>query len=285
MKWNKQTVQDFLLLNLGTILICLGVYFFKFPNNFSIGGVSGMAVILARYTTVVSQATFMTIINMALLLLGFLVFGRGFGFKTAYSTVLMSLFTQALEWLYPMEKPFTSQPVLELFFAILLPAVGSALLFNIDASSGGTDIVAMIFRKYTSLNIGRALMISDLLITLAACVAFGMETGLFSITGLLAKSLVIDYVIESINMCKYFTIVCEKPEEICRYIQQTLGHSATVVEAKGAYSGQQKYLILTVIRRYEAVQLRRSVKTMDPKAFMMITNTSEIIGKGFRGVN
>ena len=285
MKWKKQSVQEFLLLNLGTVLICLGVYFFKFPNNFSIGGVSGMAVIIARYTQVISQATVMTIINMVLLLLGFLVFGRSFGFKTAYSTVLMSVVTQALEWLFPMEKPFTSQPVLELFFAILLPAIGSALLFNIDASSGGTDIVAMVLKKYTSLNIGRALMLSDLVITLAACVAFGMETGLFSITGLLLKSLVIDYVIESINMCKYFTIVCEKPEEICRYIQQSLGHSATVVEAKGAYSGQQKYLVLTVIRRYEAVQLRRTVKLLDPVAFMMITNTSEIIGKGFRGVN
>ena len=285
MKWKKQSVQEFLLLNLGTVLICLGVCFFKFPNNFSIGGVSGMAVIIARYTQAISQATVMTIINMVLLLLGFLVFGRSFGFKTAYSTVLMSVVTQALEWLFPMEKPFTSQPVLELFFAILLPAIGSALLFNIDASSGGTDIVAMVLKKYTSLNIGRALMLSDLVITLAACVAFGMETGLFSITGLLLKSLVIDYVIESINMCKYFTIVCEKPEEICRYIQQSLGHSATVVEAKGAYSGQQKYLVLTVIRRYEAVQLRRTVKLLDPVAFMMITNTSEIIGKGFRGVN
>lgn len=285
MKWKKQSVQEFLLLNLGTVLICLGVYFFKFPNNFSIGGVSGMAVIIARYTQVISQATVMTIINMVLLLLGFLVFGRSFGFKTAYSTVLMSVVTQALEWLFPMEKPFTSQPVLELFFAILLPAIGSALLFNIDASSGGTDIVAMVLKKYTSLNIGRALMLSDLVITLAACVAFGMETGLFSITGLLLKSLVIDYVIESINMCKYFTIVCEKPEEICRYIQQSLGHSATVVEAKGAYSGQQKFLVLTVIRRYEAVQLRRTVKLLDPVAFMMITNTSEIIGKGFRGVS
>ncbi|MGI5893095.1 MAG: YitT family protein [Candidatus Merdivicinus sp.] len=285
MKWSKQSIQEFCLLNLGTILICLGVYFFKFPNHFSIGGVSGMAVILARYTTVISQATFMTIINMVLLLLGFLVFGRGFGFKTAYSTILMSVFTQFLEWVYPMEKPFTSQPMLELFFAILLPAVGSALLFNIDASSGGTDIVAMILKKYTSLNIGKALMVSDLVITLAACVAFGMETGLFSITGLLMKSLVIDYVIESINMCKYFTIVCENPEEICRYIHQTLGHSATVVDAKGAYSGQEKYLVLTVIKRYEAVQLRRIVKTLDPTAFMMITNTSEIIGKGFRGTN
>ena len=285
MKWKKQSVQEFLLLNLGTVLICLGVYFFKFPNNFSIGGVSGMAVIIARYTQAISQATVMTIINMVLLLLGFLVFGRSFGFKTAYSTVLMSVVTQALEWLFPMEKPFTSQPVLELFFAILLPAIGSALLFNIDASSGGTDIVAMVLKKYTSLNIGRALMLSDLVITLAACVAFGMETGLFSITGLLLKSLGIDYVIESINMYKYFTIVCEKPEEICRYIQQSLGHSATVVEAKGAYSGQQKYLVLTVIRRYEAVQLRRTVKLLDPVAFMMITNTSEIIGKGFRGVN
>ena len=281
----KEKCRDFLLLNLGTLLVSVGVYFFKFPNNFSIGGVSGIAVILGRYSSFLSPTVWMNIINVALLLLGFVVFGRGFGFKTAYATAMMSVFTQVFEWLIPMEKPFTSQPMLELLFAVLLPAVGSALLFNIDASSGGTDIVAMILKKYTSFNIGMALMVSDLLITLAACVAFGMETGLFSITGLLMKSLVIDYVIESINMCKYFTIVCEKPEPVCDYITHDLKRSATIIDAKGAYTGEQKFLVLAVIRRYEAVLLRRKVKEVDPRAFLMITNTSEIIGKGFRGVN
>lgn len=285
MTMTKEKWKDFLLLNLGTLFVSVGVYFFKFPNNFSIGGVSGIAVILGRYSSFLSPTVWMNIINVLLLLLGFAVFGRGFGFKTAYATAVMSVFTQAFEWLIPMNKPFTDQPMLELLFAVLLPAVGSALLFNIDASSGGTDIVAMILKKYTSFNIGMALMVSDLLITLAACVAFGMETGLFSITGLLTKSLVIDYVIESINMCKYFTIVCEKPEPICDYITHDLKRSATIVDAKGAYTGEQKFLVLAVIRRYEAVLLRRKVKELDSHAFLMITNTSEIIGKGFRGVN
>ena len=283
MKWNKQSVKDFLILNLGTILICLGVYFFKFPNNFSFGGVSGMAVILARYTTVISQATFMTIINMVLLLLGFLVFGRGFGFKTAYSTVLMSVFTQGLEWLFPMDQPFTSEPMLELFFAILLPALGSALLFNIDASSGGTDIVAMILKKYTSISdIGKALFVSDSVIALAACFFFGIETGMFSLLGLFLKAFVVDSVIESINLCKFFSIVTSKPDEICDFIIKDLHHSSTVVDGQGAFSHQDRKVVLTAVRRGEAVRLRQKCKEIDPHSFMFITNTSEIIGKGFR---
>ena len=143
----------------------------------------------------------------------------------------------------------------------------------------------MILKKYTSLNIGKALMLSDLIITLLGALTFGVETGLFSVFGLIIKSFLVDYVIESINMCKYFTIVCTKPEEICRYIMEQLGHGATVTEAHGAYTGEQRFIVLVVIRRYEAVQLRQKIREIDPSAFMMITNTSEIIGKGFRGLN
>ena len=128
-------------------------------------------------------------------------------------------------------------------------------------------------------------MLSDVAITLAGCLTFGMETGLFSVLGLIIKSFLVDYVIESLNMCKYFTIVCEKPEIICDFITTGLKHSATVAEAQGAYTHEKRYIVLAVIRRYEAVQLRRKIKEIDPSAFMMITNTSEIIGKGFRGVN
>ena len=147
------------------------------------------------------------------------------------------------------------------------------------------DILAMILKKYTSFNIGSALFVVDLLITVAACFIFDPTTGLFSFTGLMAKSLVIDGVIENINLCKYFTIVCDEPDPICDFIHDALNRSATIFKGEGTYTHQQKFIILTVMKRSQAVQLRNFLKKNDPGAFMMITNSSEIIGKGFRGFN
>lgn len=280
----KESGREFLMLNLGTLLVSAGVYFFKFPNNFSTGGVSGIAIVLGHYIKSLTPGTVVSILNYLLLGLGFLVFGKGFGFKTAYSTVLMSVSIQVLEKIYPMDKPFTSQPFMELLFAVGLPAVGSAILFNIDASTGGTDVVAKILKKYTSLDIGKALLASDAVITLAACVAFGMETGLFSVFGLIIKAFMVDSVIESFNMCKYFTIVSRSPEEVCRYITEELHRSATILQGTGAFTHDGQTVILTVMSRTQALLLRKYIRHSDPSAFMMITNTSEIIGKGFRGV-
>lgn len=277
--------REFLMLNAGTLLVAAGVYFFKFPNNFSTGGVSGIAIILGHYVRVLTPGTVVSILNYLLLAIGFLVFGTGFGFKTAYSTVLMSASIQLMEKIYPMDKPFTDQPFLELIFAVGLPAVGSAILFNIDASTGGTDVVAMILKKYTSLNIGKALLASDVVITLGACVAFGMQTGLFSVLGLIIKAFLVDSVIESFNMCKYFTIVSKNPEQVCRYITENLKRSATLVQGTGAFRHEGQTVILAVMSRAQAVLLRKYIHHNDPTAFMMITNTSEIIGKGFRGVS
>ena len=277
--------REFLMLNLGTLLVAAGVYFFKFPNNFSTGGVSGIAIVLGRYIEALTPGTVVSILNYLLLAVGFLIFGSGFGFKTAYSTILMSGSIQLLEIVYPMTAPFTGQPLMELLFAVGLPAVGSAILFNIDASTGGTDVVAMIMRKYTSLNIGKALLVSDSVITLAACAAFGMETGLFSVFGLIIKAFLVDSVIESFNMCKYFTIVSRNPEAICEYITKELKRSATVVPGVGAFSKEEQTVVLAVMSRAQAVLLQKYIRHNDPAAFMMITNTSEIIGKGFRGVS
>ena len=279
------TFKEFVMLNVGTLLVAAGVYFFKFPNNFSTGGVSGIAIVLGHYIPAITPGTFVSILNYLLLAIGFIIFGSGFGFKTAYSTVVFSLAVQVMEFALPMDAPFTSQPFMELLFAVGLPAVGSAILFNIDASSGGTDVVAMILRKYTSLDIGKALLTSDSIITLAACAAFGMETGLFSVFGLIIKAFLVDSVIENFNMCKYFTIVSRDPDKICRYIIDELQRSATIVPGTGAFTGDDRTVILAVMSRAQAVALRKYIRSNDPSAFMMITNTSEIIGKGFRGVN
>lgn len=278
----KANLKTFLLVNLGVLLLTTGVYFFKLPNHFSTGGVSGLSIILGSVTPL-STATLMSIINVLLLVLGYLFLGREFGFWTTYCSLMYSLETWLLERIYPMTHPFTDQPVLELCFAMMLPAVGSALLFNCNASSGGTDIVAMILKKYTSISdIGKALFVSDSVIALSSVFFFGIETGMFSILGLFLKAFVVDSVIESINLCKFFSIVTSKPDEICDFIIKELHRSSTVVDGQGAYSHQDRKVVMTACRRGEAVRLRQKCKEVDPHSFMFITNTSEIIGKGFR---
>ena len=277
-------IKNFLLITLGTVLTAVGIYFFKFPNNFSTGGVSGISILLGKLVPFLSPAVSMWVINLILLLIGFLFFGRGFGLMTAYCSMLYSFLTWLFEVIYPMTAPFTDQPFLELCFAMMLPAVGSAILFNCNASTGGTDIVAMILKKYTSLDIGKALLVSDALIAFSACFVFDIRTGLFSLLGLIIKAFVVDSVIESINLCKYFSIVTSCPDAICDYMIREMNRSSTVIDAIGAYSHEDRKVILVACRRSEAVRLRQYIKTVDPKAFMFITNTSEIIGKGFRTV-
>ena len=280
----KRTIEEYTVLTLATFIMVIGIYVFKFPNNFSFGGVTGIAIVLSKFLPG-TPGNITLIINMVLLVLGFLFLGKGFGIKTAYVSILMSVSLNLAEVWFPMEKPLTSEPVLELIYAIVLPAFSSAIFFNIDASSGGTDIVAMILKKYTKLNIGTALFFSDLLIVLASCFVFDTKTGLFSLTGLLAKSLVVDNVIESINLCKYFTIICEDPEPICDFIMNKLNRSATVYDAEGTYEHRKKKVIITIMKRSQAVELRNFIRHTQPSAFIAITNSSEIIGKGFRGLN
>ncbi len=282
-QWQKNA-RDYGVLTLATLFMVVGIYIFKFPNNFSFGGVTGLAVVLSRVFSL-SAGTYTFIINVALLILGFLFLGRGFGIKTVYVSLLTSVALSFMEWAFPMSGPLTDQPLLELIFAVVMPALSSAVLFNIGASSGGTDIAAMILRKYTSIDIGSALFLVDVAVTVSACFVFDIQTGLFSFCGLMAKSLVIDNVIESINLCKYFTIITEDPQPICYFIHHTLNRSATVFRAEGSYTHAEKEIILTVMNRYQAVQLRNFIKRTEPGAFLMICNSSEIVGKGFHGFN
>lgn len=281
--FNLKNLKIFGIINLGVFLLAVGVYFFKFPNNFTTGGVSGISIILGSISPNISTATTMLIINMCLLVVGFIFLGNGFGLLTCYCSMMYSFETWLLEKFLPMDAPFTDQPLLELLFAIMLPAVGSALMFNYGASSGGTDIIAMILKKYSHLDIGKALLVSDSLIAFSSCFIFGMKTGLFSIFGLFLKAFLVDTVIESVNQCKYFTIVTTKPEPIADFIINRLHHSATIADAIGAYTHEDKKLILTACKRYEAIKIKQFCQQIDPKSFVFITNTSEIIGKGFRG--
>ena len=277
------TLERYLLLTVGSLIMAVGVYFFKFPNNFSTGGVSGLSLILGRMlpSEILTPSTFVLIINTALLIVGFIFLGRNFAFSTVYCSMLLSLAVNVMERFYPMTQPLTNQPLLELCFAVLLPAFGSAILFNLNASSGGTDIVAMIVRKYTSMNIGMALMVADALITVAGLFCFGIQAGLFCILGLLMKSVLVDYVMDSFRTKKCFQIITTNPDPIVEFITVNLHRGATLEDVYGAFHHERKTMIITVLTRAQALALRRFIHTNDPHAFMVITASTEIVGKGF----
>ena len=273
-------------MNLGTLLLSVGVYFFKIPNGFATGGVSGIATVLAKIIPLkyFTPAVLIILFNILLLIVGFIFVNKQFGVKTVYCTMLYSGFTYFFERVIPLDAPLTDQPLLELVVAMILTAVGSALLFNTDASSGGTDIIAMIMKKFTALNVGMALLIADAIVAFSSFFVFGITTGLFSVLGLFAKSFLIDGIIENLNMCKYFTIITEKPEAICEYIMLTMHRGVTKFDAEGAFSHRSKKILLTVCRRHEAHYLKAKIKEIDPTAFIMVTNSSEILGHGFRSL-
>lgn len=279
----KRGFKYWCMLNLGILMLAVGIYFFKAPNGFATGGVSGLSIVIAKLFPMISQATYMLIINVVLLIVGWIVLGKECGLMTVVCSVLLSLENLLLETLLPVTSPLTAYPLMELVYAVLLTGIGSAIIFKCKASSGGTDIVALILKKYTHMDVGKALLVSDVVIAASTFFVYSDVTiGLFSMLGLFAKVFIVDDILDSINMCKAFTIITTKAEVIDEYIMKELNHSATLHYAKGAYTGEDKQIITTVCRRSEALKLRIKVKEIDPQAFIIITKTSEIMGKGFR---
>lgn len=276
-------IVSFLMMNLGCVLLAAGVYFFKIPNGFTTGGVSGMGTILGKITPI-SPAAWIWILNIGLLVLGFLFLGRQTGIKTVYCSMLYSALTYVWEKVVPVTEPLTDQPFLELAYAMLLTSIGAAIIFNCDASSGGTDIAALILKKFMKMDVGKALLIVDFIVAASAFVVFDIETGLYSLMGLFAKAFIVDGVIESFNTCKYFIVITSKREEISSYIMENLHHGVTVNSVVGEFTKEEKTMIHTVCKRMEAIKLRNRVRQIDPNSFIIITTSSEIIGRGFRGV-
>ena len=281
----KEWMREFGLLNLGTFLTAIGSYFFKFPNNFSTGGVTGLSVVLTHYFPNLSNGTIVSFINVALMVVGLILLGKEFGFKTFYVTIAFSVMLKLFETVTPLTQPLTDQPFMELLFGVFLPAWGSAMLFNIGSSTGGTDIIAMVVKKYFKCHIGKALLVVDFFITVMTFVAFGPTTGLFSILGLVMRSFAVDFFLEEMNTYKSFTIITDHAEEIYQYITQVLHRGATIYHAEGVFEHSDKTIILTAQSKQQGIKLQEQIKKADPHAFVLISNTSEIIGKGFRGGN
>lgn len=292
-----ETLKTYLIITLGGLIVACGVYFFSFPNNFSTGGTSALSILVAKVVSSIAPdasayatpGLIMMSVNIILLIVALIIFGKDFAFKTVYCSLLISLSSFLLEKLLPItfitggNSTLTGTPLLELIFAIGCIAVGSAITFSVGASSGGTDIVAMILKKYTNLDISRALFVSDVLLVIASFFVFNLTIGLYSVLGLILKSFIVDTVIDGMYLTKCFYIITSREKEIVDYINNKLHRGATVSMCSGSFTKEDKKIIITVLSRTQAMQLKNYIKESgDGTDFTIITNSSDIIGKGFR---
>ena len=288
----KRTVLRWVLLLIGITMMSFSVYFFQKPNDITLGGIAGIAMILSSFITQhVSFLTYdviMAIINVALLIIGLIILGKQCTVRTIFCSLYYTGVIALFEHFDVIGKitetgRLTNEPLLELVYAILLFGIGGALVFNCGSSSGGTDIIALILKKYTNINVGMALMIIDMIVVLVSFYTFSVECALFSVMGLFTKSFLLDGVIESIGKTKQITIITETPEIISEYILKVIKHGYTAYDAEGGYSHNKKKVIVTICKRNEALKLKTKINEVDPSSFVIITDANEILGKGFGG--
>lgn len=281
---SKFSIKEFIIINIGMVMVAGGLYYFLNPNNLATGGAFGIAVVLSSFFPKLNVGLLMMMINGILFIVAFLFIGSGFGAKTIYASLGIS----GMIWLFgivtPIKKSVTDDILIDLIFGVLISGVGMGVVLNQNASTGGTDIVAKVLNKFFHIGIGKGLFLSDFFITLIAGLRFGPKTGMYALLGVILNSYVIDSVIEGLGVCKEVTIISDRGKEIKKFIMGDLERGVTVYDAKGAYTGEIKEVIITVMSQKEFIRLRRFIREADPKAFITVNNVHEVLGEGFKDI-
>lgn len=272
----KQNIKKGLLIALGVVMIAAGIHFFLLPANLSLGGATGMALILSNYLPL-DTGVLLIIVNAVLFILGFLIIGNAFGTLTVVSSLALSGLVWLLERVFPVKEALLENTFLSLVVAVILYGTGVGIVLNQSASTGGSDIVAKIINKFTGMNLGRACLITDFVITCFAGVAFGLETALYCLVGVILNGLVIDYTIDGMNSGRHCMIHSKHPREVADFLI-SCGRSATLYEAVGAYSKEKKTVVETVVTTRNFIQLKKHLKEIDPDVFMIVTTANNIFG-------
>ena len=284
MKLKKQ-INDYIVISLGSFLVSAGLYFFIMPHNIAAGGVNGVALVINHYIPYLNIGTLMLIMNIFLFILGFIVIGAGFGAKTIYSSLALSGIILILEKLYPISEPLTNDIMLELIIGIIIQGIGMAIIFNKNASTGGTDIIAKIIYKFTHLEIGKALLLTDLVVTLLAALTFGFQKGLYSLLAVVMNGLLIDRAIETFNAHKEIVIISSQKEKIKDFIINDLERGATYYYAKGAFTRKEVEVLSTIVTKREFIRLKSYIREIDPKSFIKVYDVFETLGEGFKNIH
>jgi uncharacterized membrane-anchored protein YitT (DUF2179 family) len=277
----KFDLKRFVIINIGLLILAFGLYFFLNPSNLAVGGASGLALVISNLLPMISFSLLLGIINVTLFIIAFIVLGKEFGGYTLYASLALSGILSLLEHLFPMTEPFTDDLFINLIFGILITGVGMGLVFNENASTGGTDIIAKIIHKYAHIEIGKSLLIADFIITLFAGFVFGPRLGMYALLGVIINSFVIDKMIAGFNIKINMIIITNEYEKVNDYIIHTIVRGTTIYHGTGGYSKEDKRIINTIVDRSEYIKIRDFTKSVDHRAFIAVSHITEVEGEGF----
>ena len=269
-------LQEYAAITLGTLIASAAVYFFLIPSQVTVGSITGLVVLISNFLPFrISVMTF--VLNTLLLILGFFTIGREFGGKTVYTSILMPVFLGALEELFPNQQSLTGDSFLDMIGYIFVVSIGLAILFNLNASSGGLDIIAKILNKYLHIELGKAMTIAGMCTALTSAFVYDTKIVFLSILGTYLNGVVLDHFILGLNTRKRVCIISEKQEELLRFLTEEMHSGATLYEATGAYNRQKRTEIITIVNRNEYSKLLNWLHREDPNAFVTVYTVGEII--------
>lgn len=272
-------IKEYALTTLGIVLTAIALEYFFFPNDIAAGGVSGIALVINGVTGW-NISIMVFILNIILFILAFVVLGKGFGGKSIYATVMLSVVMEIIERVFS-PGILTDNMFLASFFGSALLAMGSAIVFHQGASTGGTSILAAIISKFTSLGVGTSLLLNDSIICLLAINVFGIDKGLFGFFSLILIGLLIDKFIDGFNTCKQVFIITSKAEMVVNFINKDIDRGCTVLNGKGGYTDSEVKIVYTVLSSKQFITLKSFIKENNPEAFITVNDSKEVLGLGF----
>lgn len=272
-------IREYALTTLGIVLTAIGLEYFLFPNDIAAGGVSGIALVINGITGW-NISIMVFILNIILFIVAFVVLGKGFGGKSLYATVILSVVMEIIEKVFNPVM-LTENMFLASFFGSALLAMGSAIVFHQGASTGGTSILAAIISKFTPLGVGTALLLNDSIICLLAINVFGIDKGLFGLFSLILIGLLIDKFIDGFNTCKQVFIITSKADMVVNFINKDINRGCTVLNGKGGYTYSEVNIVYTVLSNNQFITLKNFIKENNPEAFITVNDSKEVLGLGF----
>ena len=271
----RNTVKEFTIITIGTIIVAAAVFFFMMPSHVSVGSGAALAMVLSNFIPLpVSVITL--IMNVGLLLIGFLLVGPEFGVKTVYCSILMPLFRGLFALVFPNFQSITQEPVLDVVCYILVVGVGLAILFPRNASSGGLDIVAKIMNKYLRMDLGKAMSVSGMLVALSSALCYDSKTVVLSLLGTYFGGIIVDHFIFDNNIKRRVCVISPKLDEIVNFVLKELHSGATLNEIIGAYDNTPRKEMITIVDKHEYRLLMDYIRKIDPKAFVTVYAVSEM---------
>ena len=271
------SVLEYIYIIIGAAIIAVGFNIFLLPNEVASGGVSGISTILKGlfdWNPGYVQYAF----NIPLFIAGVIFLGKQFGARSLVGTLTLPLFVLlTADW-----EPATLNPLLGALFGGISVGIGLGIVFRGRASTGGTDLAAQIIAKYTGFTLGTSVMLIDGLIVLSAAIVFDVEKGLYALIGLFVTTKTIDIIQLGFSQSKMVYIITNKQEEIRDAIYEEVNRGVTKLPAVGGYTDQERPILLVVVYQTEFTKLKQVVRTIDPAAFVIVSDAYEVLGEGFK---